>query len=205
MVFHHAPSYCPVDVPPNSSRTVYYAAIVTGPVDDAEYMHTTIFNANYISQRQITAFFHLSGGGWRADPSGNYPAATVTVLLNQENSDHAVSFVENRSESAELDLTYRGTALVAVMPQSLEEGQQFNLQVAPQGNILVEPIEYQWFRGNQPLGDPTTSHSFSTQIFGSGMTVVFRVEGTDAIGQVSSAKGWVSVPANCGNPPCPEQ
>src|SRR5688500_19799090 len=41
----------------------------------------------------------------------------------------------------ELDLTYRGTALVAVMPQSLEEGQQFNVQVAPQGNILVEPIE----------------------------------------------------------------
>lgn len=125
--------------------------------------------------------------------------------LGQIRSDHALTFEPGVPGTAEVDLTYRGTGIRAVVPQSVQEGQQFTLQVAPQGGILVEPIVYQWFKDGQALGDPTTSHSFSTQIFGSGMTVVFTVEATDAIGQVSNAKGWVSVPANCGNPPCPEQ
>ena len=104
-----------------------------------------------------------------------------------------------------VDLTYKGTALGALAPGTVSEGEVFTLWVYPEGNQLIEPIQYQWYKDEQPYGDPTTSNSMSAQIFGSGITVVFRVQGTDANAQVAEAKRWVNVPANCQNPPCPEQ
>jgi len=174
-------------------------------MEESLILTTTFYNANFAFLNRIAVPFVNFGGQWRADPQGNYTAGTVRVGLNQQLTDHAVSFAESQSGQGEVDLTYKGTGIRTNLPSSVEEGQVFNLQVAPQGDILVEPIVYQWFKEGQALGDPTTSQTLSTQIFGSGMTVVFLVEATDAIGQVTQATGRVNVPANCGNPPCPEQ
>ncbi len=207
-IFHQVPSYCPLDVivrSPWKSASAYYSAIVTGPVGGSTSLGTTFYNDSYVFRSSRTDLFEENVDEARAYASGYYPAATVPVSLGQQRSDHAVSFPDGTSGNAEVDLTYKGTSIVAIAPGSVAEGEVFTLQVYPEGNQLVEPITYQWFKDEVPFGDPTTSNTTPAQIFGSGITVVFRAHATDAVGQVSDAKRRVYVPANCQNPPCPEQ
>lgn len=167
-------------------------------------LYTVFRNANLEPLTGIETHFDQYPDESRAHVYGDYPAATVPVTLGQQRSDYATSFVSQVSGDAEVQLTYRGTALYALAPSTVSEGEEFTLWVYAQGNQLIEPIQYQWFKDEQPFGDPTTSNSITARIFGSGMTVVFRVQATDATGQVSETKKWVNVPANCHNPPCPE-
>ena len=205
---HQVPSYCPLDVivrSPWQASQAYYSATVTGPLDGSTVLTTTFFNDAYQRVHEHWAVFQPYGDEARAYPNDYYPAATISVGFGQLRADHAVSFPDGIAGNAEVDLTYRGTSIVAIAPGTVAEGEVFTLQVYPEGNQLVEPITYQWFKDEAPLGDPTTSNTITAQIYGSGITVVFRVQATDAIGQISDAKDRVNVPANCQNPPCPEQ
>lgn len=207
-IFHQVPSYCPQDVivrSPWQPSSAYYSATITGPLNGSTVLTTTFYNASYQQVHERVDVFQPVGGEARVNPADYYPAATISVALGQERADHAVSFPDGISGNAEVDLTYKGTAIIAVVPSSVAEGEVFTLQVYPEGNELVEPITYQWFKDEAVLGDPTTSNSITAQIFGSGITVTFRVQATDATGRVTAATKRVNVPANCQNPPCPVQ
>jgi hypothetical protein len=191
---------------PWSGQYINYQAVILGPFDGSTVLSTVFYN-DAIAQTDGggSYVFYDEGDHQRVDAIGQYYAESISIGLGQVRQDYAINAPDAVDGYAEVDLTYVGTGLVAGGPGTILEGQVFDLTVSPQGNTLVDPIQYEWFRDGESLGDPTTLRTFRTFITGSGMTVEFEVHGTDANGQLAMSKTWVTVPANCGNPPCPPQ
>lgn len=210
-LYHQLPSTCPwphfySDARRYASANTYYSAIVTAPYEtNAATLSTSFFN-DRLQQLQgaPSVVFRETNSSLEAQPQGYYQAATVFVAYGETRTDYAQSIPYPGSGYGEVRLTYVGTPVVIVASREVAEHESFTLLADVASSF--EPVSYAWYQDDVLVSEVQSSQSsnqYTTALVGSGMTVVFRVEVTNANNQVMSAKHRVDVPAKCGNPPCP--
>lgn len=207
-IFHRLPAECPVPViarVPYFSLSQQYSATIRGPLYDADEVRTTIFNDAFQVVARFTGFFQPEGGFDRANVGGQYQAGTVPVTINEIRTDHAVNSIFPENGQAIVFLDYEGTAVVIYASMTVEEGEVFTLTANVESEQFIAPYTYQWFQDGNEVQAPSSSSTYTGAIFGSGRTVAFRVEVTDATGQTAMARHRIDVPARCPDPPCAAQ
>lgn len=203
-IIHQRPSNCPIPITisnPWFASDENYAAVVTGP-RSAEYMWTTFYNDSWNRVKTGSNYFFIDySSGKRVDVNDTYPAASVAVGIGQRRYDYAITFASGITGTAEVDLSYVGTAIRAIIQSGAEQGQVVELSVYPEGNALVAPITYQWYKDGSAVGGPTESNTIETQLNDVG-TITIRVVATDANGQTAEDRNWIQVSEPCGPNAC---
>jgi hypothetical protein len=168
-------------------------------------MSTDFYDDNYAFLEDMLNLFRQVSSGTRDDVSGTYPAGRVQVAISQQRSDHTATFVYDSSSvlqgTGRVDLTYQGTAMMAYVPYSGEQGQTVDMNVYPVGDALVAQISYQWYANTNPIGDPTESNDMQLYLSDPG-TLTIRVVATDANGQTAEDRKWIQVAEPCGPNAC---